>query len=207
MYSYLESEIMNIFFLSICPILCAQYHCDKHVVKMILESTQLLFTNFQLLIESSKQNVVDWRKDCEENGIPIYKLSFKNHPMSIWTRKKIHNYVWLLNMAIQLCKEYTFRYNKIHKCQIILLWLHTQFTSNQIPSKNMFESLHSPYKKDQNFGQTNLPERVTRVPLCMPEECKHNHLIRSYREYYIKHKASFAKWTKRDTPTWFSFEK
>ena len=35
---------MNIFYLDSDPIIAAQMQCDKHVVKMILESTQLLYT-------------------------------------------------------------------------------------------------------------------------------------------------------------------
>ena len=35
---------MNIFYLSECPVESAQAHCDKHVVKRILESAQMLCT-------------------------------------------------------------------------------------------------------------------------------------------------------------------
>jgi hypothetical protein len=38
---------MNIFYLDEDPKICAQYHCDKHVVKMIIEYAQL----YQQLIE------------------------------------------------------------------------------------------------------------------------------------------------------------
>ena len=35
---------MNIFYLDSSPVLAAQMQCDKHVVKMVLESTQMLTT-------------------------------------------------------------------------------------------------------------------------------------------------------------------
>lgn len=96
---------MNIFFLHLDPRTCAQYHLDKHVVKMILESCQLLCT-------------AHW---VHPNGTytPPYKITHKNHPSAIWTRASLSNYLWLCKLALELCSEYTFRYGKIHKCQPI----------------------------------------------------------------------------------------
>lgn len=37
---------MNIFALDKCPKISAKYHCDKHVVKMIIESAQMISTVF-----------------------------------------------------------------------------------------------------------------------------------------------------------------
>lgn len=93
---------MNIFFLDLNVILCALYHCDKHVVKMILETTQLL-CSVHHMIESEYK--------------PPYKLTHKNHPCAIWTRSSLANYMWLVSLGKALCEEYTYRYKKIHKCQ------------------------------------------------------------------------------------------
>ena len=68
---------MNIFVLDLDVKKCAEYHVDKHVVKMILESAQLLCGVHHIV---SPDNV----------NIP-YKLSHKNHPCSIWTRKSLSN--------------------------------------------------------------------------------------------------------------------
>ena len=63
---------MNIFFLSLNPYLCAIYHCDRHVVKMILEYAQILCTVHHL---------------CNSNPNPkLYKPAFNNHPDTIWAR-------------------------------------------------------------------------------------------------------------------------
>lgn len=86
---------MNIFILDENPKLCAQYHCDKHVVKMILESAQMLCSAVE--------------------GPDLYKPTHRNHPCSIWVRESIENFDWLYNLAIELGHEYTFRYGKIHK--------------------------------------------------------------------------------------------
>lgn len=94
---------MNIFYLHHDPKLCAQQTCDKHVVKMIVETAQLL---------STAHHVLDG-----ETGKQIYKKTHANHPSAIWARKADSNYVWLWCLLVSLCKEYTHRYGKIHLCQ------------------------------------------------------------------------------------------
>ena len=96
---------MNIFVLDTDPYKCAVYHNDKHTVKMILETAQLLCG-------------VHWVNDSEAP----YKLSHKNHPCAIWSRECIENYVWLCDLGMALSKEYTHRYNKRHKSQDIIEW-------------------------------------------------------------------------------------
>jgi len=95
---------MNIFYLSDNPTLAAQYQCDKHVVKMILESAQLLCT-------AHRELDGNMCSDC------IYKATHKNHPCAIWTRESIANYYWLYNHFAALCCEYTIRYGKVHTCE------------------------------------------------------------------------------------------
>ena len=100
---------MNIFVLSRSPRRAAELHCDKHVVKMILETAQLLYC-------------VHWV--C---GTPLpegaYKQTHKNHPCAIWVRTSIENYRWLCALGTWLCIEYTFRYGKTHKTDAHLRWL------------------------------------------------------------------------------------
>lgn len=92
---------MNIFALSSCPVRAAQYQCDKHVVKMILESAQLL---------SSAHHMT------ESKYAPlVYKLTHKNHPCSIWTRTSRQNYDWVSRHFVALSEEYFYRYGRIHK--------------------------------------------------------------------------------------------
>ena len=99
---------MNIFFLDWDVKKCAQYHCDKHVVKMILETAQLLCGVHHMTSESNIQ-------------VP-YKLSHKNHPCAIWTRESLTNYLYLCRLGIALCDEYSYRYNKRHKSQNVIEW-------------------------------------------------------------------------------------
>jgi len=103
---------MNIFFLSRSPRVAAKFHCDKHVVKMIIESAQMLYSAHWVLMPENLPN-------------SAYRLAHKNHPCSIWVRQTISNYYWLCSLAWWLCKEYKYRYgeNKHHKTQTHIEWL------------------------------------------------------------------------------------
>ena len=99
---------MNIFVLDWDVKKCAQYHNNKHVVKMILETAQLLCG-------------VHHMTDHANDQVP-YKLSHKNHPCAIWARKSLTNYLWLCELGLELSKEYTHRYGKRHKSQDVIEW-------------------------------------------------------------------------------------
>jgi len=152
---------MNIFVLDTDPKKCAVYHNDKHVVKMLLETAQLL-CGVHHITESNLE-------------IP-YRLSHKNHPCSIWSRECIENYVWLCDLGMALSKEYTHRYNKKHKSQLVVEWCYTNLP--------------------------NIPELgdITPFAKAMPDECKIGNAVESYREYYIKEKKYFSKWKNRKIP-------
>lgn len=92
---------MNIFMLDKSPQKAAQAHCDKHVVKMILEYAQLLSTAHRLL-------------DGDDVPEVLYKPTHKNHPSAIWARESQANYRWLYDCFVSLCDEYTERYGKTH---------------------------------------------------------------------------------------------
>ena len=101
---------MNIFILSFNPRIAAEHHCDKHVVKMILETAQLLYS-------------AQWTSPRLTLPQNAYKNTHRNHPCAIWTRESLDNYVWLCELGHALCAEYTFRYGKIHKTQSHIEWL------------------------------------------------------------------------------------
>jgi len=92
---------MNIFFLDRCPKKCAEYHCDKHVVKMILETGQMMSTAHQVLGNFPRQD--------------LYKKAYLNHPSTVWVRSSIEHYRWTFHLMFWLNFEYTKRYDKIHK--------------------------------------------------------------------------------------------
>lgn len=90
---------MNIFYLSSDPVEAARLQCDKHVVKMILETAQLLSTAHAELDGES----------------PAYKPTHKNHPSAVWVRKQRGHYEWAWRHMMALGQEYTKRYGKVHK--------------------------------------------------------------------------------------------
>ena len=153
---------MNIFVLDKNPTRCAQYHCDKHAVKMILEGVQLLCG-------------AHWSLGSEAP----YKLSHKNHPCSIWARECLENYIWLCDLTMELCKEYTYRYGKTHKSQEILEWCMT------------------------NIPNLNEKGQITPFALAMPDEYKVECPVESYRNYYMGAKDNLASWKNREKPFWF----
>lgn len=103
---------MNIFYLHLDPRVAAIYHCDKHVVKMIIESAQMLYCAHWVICPFSLPDTA-------------YKMAHKNHPCTIWVRESYENYMWLCALAWWLCKEYQHRYGfqKTHKTQSHIEWL------------------------------------------------------------------------------------
>ena len=88
---------MNLFFLDREIDNAVKYHCDKHVVKMCLETAQLLCTGL------------------DRYGIAgPYKPTHKRHPTALWTGDSIDHYLWLRVFGLTLCREYTWRYRKVH---------------------------------------------------------------------------------------------
>ena len=93
--------------------------CDKHVVKMILESAQLL---------STAHHVLDGNAAREG----IYKATHINHPCTVWVRESHANYNWLWWHLASLCEEYEHRYGRMHKTSSLLYKLH--FEPYNIPN-------------------------------------------------------------------------
>jgi hypothetical protein len=92
---YTTSRTSNIFVLDTDINRCAEYHCDRHVNKMILESVQIMCTVLNL------------------RGLETpYKSTHRQHPCVLWADQSYDNFLWLGELAAALNKEYRFRYNK-----------------------------------------------------------------------------------------------
>jgi len=166
---------MNIFILSWIIKNCVKYHCDKHVVKMILETTQLLST-CQHMVNSNQAQI--WTSEEK-----IYRKTHMNHPSSLWTRECRENYIWLCHLGLALCREYGFRYDKKpedHKCYQKLVFLIT----------------HIPPQLISNDGLITLPK------MAMPDKYKCQNPVTSYRTYYLNDKERMLVWRKRGPPSW-----
>lgn len=183
---------MNIFVLDRDPDKAARLMCDKHVVKMVTETAQLLSTAHRVLDgkETIKPSVSGKRmvkyydlfegQDDLEMEMALYKANHINHPCSVWCRETSANYDWLYQHFVALCDEYHKRYGRYHASDLKLLQ----------PLRN----------KPRNIKHAGLTE----FPQAMPDDCKQKDVALAYQSYYNKYKSAFAKWTKLDnTPSWF----
>jgi len=104
---------MNIFVTDPSPYLSAQVLPDKHVVKMPLETCQMLS------IVCSDKWGHGYGNIHRINGEPYKteKGAFRNHPCTVWANQSLVNTWWLIAHGIALCQEYTYRYTKVHSCQ------------------------------------------------------------------------------------------
>lgn len=160
--TYTLVVLMNIFVLDRNPELAARYQCDKHVVKMVLETAQLLCAQF-------------------EPGAAPYRRTHYSHPCSKWVRRSRDNFIWLWRHGVELAREYTFRYGKVHKSLQAIHWAAANEHLLALPDDGLTD-----------FAQA------------MPDVYKRDGApVTAYREYYKGDKASFAKWTRRPTPQWF----
>jgi len=178
---------MNIFYLSENPQECAEFHCNKHCVKMIIEYAQLMSTAHRILDgqeyldqTANGRKIKRWRlQDNRESQ--LYKASHINHPSAIWVRQSEQNYNWLYKLFVHLCLEYTYRYGKTHATAMKLTSVLSQ------PPKNIPKGGMTP------------------VPQAMPDDVKvKNNSIQAYKNYYIKYKKDFALYKNRSIPQWLT---
>ena len=156
--------VMNVFVLDDNIELSASYLCDKHIVKMTLETAQLLCTNYY--------------------GSP-YKPTHSNHPWSRWLRFSSYNWFWLMSYFDAVLNEYSYRYNRVHKCKEVYNWLNSDLKFRDSFVNNDFS-------------------KITDMPQCMPPQYYDEDVVKSYRKYYLGEKTRFAKWNYRSEPHWWT---
>jgi len=182
---------MNIFYLDSVEQICAEMHNNKHVVKMILEYSQLLSTAHRVLdgvetetVSKTGRKKKVWKLNNSYEEV-VYQATHINHPSAIWCRNSYENYTYLARLLKNLCKEYTYRYGKVHKCESSGLVDKLQYTPLNIK-----------------------PGAFTQPTPAMPEEYKvSGDSISSYRNYYNNSKQHLANWkgkiNGRNVPEWF----
>jgi hypothetical protein len=179
---------MNIFVLSKDPVEAAQLQCDKHVVKMIVESAQMLSTAHRMLdgemiVTRTKtgRKGRHYRLDGDLENV-LYKAVHYHHPCTVWTMKSNNNYNWHYVHFCALCNEYKYRYGKTH-----------------MTDTKLRDVLKTPPR--------NIPVGyLTQQPLAMQSnpECMFEDVVKSYRAYYKTKQDRFKMlWSKREIPNWF----
>lgn len=178
---------MNIFYLDNDIEAAAEMHCDKHVVKMVLEYAQLLCTAHRVCdgveyteLSKASRKIKRWRLPAADDDV-LYKAAHVNHPCSVWSRRSVANYNTLYQLFTSLLSQYTARYGKTHACDTRL--------------RDALK--YSPRNILDIAG--NLP------PNCVPDHLKKPSLVESYRNYYKVDKKYFAVWNKSvAAPSWFT---
>jgi len=181
---------MNIFVLDRDPVLAAQLQCDKHVVKMIVESAQMLSTVHRYIdgdvylcpSKSGLREVKNWRHPDPELDRILYRVVHLKHPCTAWTAQTSCNYEWHFKHFVALCDEYTHRYSRVHETE-----------------KKLKEILRKHPKGLTAKGLTPFALAMKANPECMLDDP-----VESYRAFYKTKLARFSmKWTNREIPEWF----
>ena len=183
---------MNIFILDESPAVSAMWQCDKHVPKMVVESAQMLSTAHRILdglVEKrpskSGKTMVKYYKLNDSREDVFYKAVHFAHPCTIWTMESVKNYEWHYQHFWTLCKEYTYRYNKIHKTESVLL-----------------EALKKPPYNIPDVPQTPFKLAMKSNPECIAL----GDPIKAYQAFYQTKQERFKMvWTKREKPEWFNY--
>lgn len=180
---------MNIFVLDESPSNAAKMHCDKHVVKMILESAQMLSTVHRMLdgvletrpSKSGKRLAKYWYHPTLD--AQLYRAVHMNHPCTVWSRESLGNYEWHYQLFKCLSEEFTFRYNKQHSTWVKLGTI-----------------LATPPSNIRDVGRTPFKLAMGAQPQCINTADP----IGSYRKFYMTKQARFKMdWSKRLKPDWF----
>lgn len=180
---------MNIFILSLALRSCVESLFDCHVVKMPLETCQLLYF-VHWTLDPSGSTILDhapMRKNGSGRGYKASKGHLK-HPCTLWAAESAANYRWLVAYGLELCKEYTHRYEKQHACQAHIEWL----AANEPP-----------------FSAEALARERTPFAQAVPTWIKELNVdaVTAYRLTYVYEKHGKIKMTtyrKRSAPKWLS---
>ena len=177
---------MNIFYLSNSVDECAEWAVDRHVVKMVIETVQLLSTAHRILdgvqyegLTKTGRKAKRWRLPDSREAI-FYGATHVSHPSAVWVRQSKENYQWLYSLLGAYLKEYTYRYEKTHS----------------IESSGLFAALAS--------SPNNIPPK----PFTQPTVAMDNKYIISndarvnYKNYYKQGKSHLFAWKKRSMPEW-----
>ena len=185
---------MNIFVLDEQPIHAATMHNNKHVVKMIVETAQLLSTAHRIIdgVETdatytTRKGKISKKKvwvlpDRRENI--LYKVTHQNHPCAVWCRESIHNYQWTWNLLMGLCSEYYYRYGQ------------DKGRRHKVEASGLMNQLQ--------WLPTGL-DKLERTPFvqCMPDQYKvEGDAVKAYQNYYNGDKQAIMEYKRREKPEW-----
>jgi hypothetical protein len=168
----------------------ARMHCDKHVVKMPVETAQMMASALRRA-GATDQDFITYGV-LTKGGTP-YKGGYARHPCTIWTGDSLENFEWAYRHGVALCGEYTHRYSKTHACA-------NPINGMYLMAKQM------THQQRLKWDECDL----TPFAQAMPDRYKvttgwgYEEAIEAYRSYYIGDKHSIAQWERgRPAPHWY----
>lgn len=199
---------MNIFFTDDCPYKAASNLDDKRVIKMILESAQMLctaldaygaFTKYEytpvkfvkdkdtdiLVVKAGKKIKYAYYADLTR----VYAPTHANHPSNVWARQNLLNWSWLYNHAIGLCNEYHKRYGKRHKSWTVLITIAQYSSLLPVKAQTPFANCAAHAGKGISY------KHVTNT-------------VEAYRRYLADRWSTDKKhptWSNTQAPLWISY--
>jgi hypothetical protein len=165
----------------------ASYHCDKHVVKMITESTQLSVTSLSYHSNYSAAIGLVAAKYFDSAPCKPLSASMTKHPCAVWACQSIENLAYISRLALALSVEHQYRY-PLSTPHIYNGWLSVlcRYINNRF--NPALPATFTLAIKDKS---------VSGKLVSLEEACS------IYRDYYFEDKASFATWKRRNKPGWF----
>jgi hypothetical protein len=171
---------VNIFVLDRDPRRAARYHCDRHVVKMVLESAQLLSTGLWIVDAARALSL-------QQRG-QLYRPTHRRHPCTLWAAESLANYRWLTRLAGALVEEYHYRYGERTHASELVIDCCRRFAFSRAAGRL------------QHWAS----RQRTPFPLAMPDKYRCADPVEAYRRYYLGDKALICTWTRRRIPAWFT---
>lgn len=132
---------MNIFYIDKNPTVAAMAMSNKHIVKMLLETAQILCTAHRVLDGRPYTHISAKGRKIKRYDHPLYHnrlyhSAYANHPCNVWVRQSVNNYNWTYEHFASLCSEYRKRFNRVHKADDQLL-VRLSFAPINIPDVPM----------------------------------------------------------------------
>lgn len=178
---------MNLFYLSESPQECAEFHCDRHVVKQITEQFQML-TSALLRHGANPDQLPKTKSGSSPKG------GYPNHPVTKWHGDSYFNFMKGAEIGLALCKEYTKRYGKTHFCEAGIKFM-----------QDNAKSLAPNFLSSTPYGMTPYAVAINEACNCrkLPFFDK-LHPIDQYRCYYILDKAEIITYKFTQPPYWLN---
>lgn len=202
---------MNIFVLNEDPLQAARDHCDKHVVKMVIEYGQLLSTAHRC--HDGERTIVELPNGKTKKALLLNGEGYEvvQHQINNPKLKLQRRTVYRVAITNPRC------YNATHANHPSAVWAR-ETTSNYSWLFKLFEASLNEYTA--RYGKRHAAERIveflsappthirsgglTPFAQAMPEEYKHADAVQAYRRFYAGAKARFAKWRYTEIPTWYT---